>query len=142
MDKQKTLARNNANQIVQESILTGLSFDLIQLDMSDSEPNNEPDNKRSKNLLLAKNSKGKVTQNACSGHILTELIDQLFSDNDNEDNSDNEDNWKDINNDKTSEYSTNNNLTEKFISFDAHNSRTYNDNSDEPVNNKPFLVFA
>ncbi|CAG8714674.1 11264_t:CDS:2 [Gigaspora margarita] len=68
MDKQKTLARNNANKIVQESIPTGLSFDLIQLDMSDSEPNNKPDNKIDQeicfNFLLAKNPKDKVTQNA------------------------------------------------------------------------------
>ncbi|CAG8782062.1 30234_t:CDS:2, partial [Gigaspora margarita] len=116
MDKQKTLAKNNANQIVQESIPTGLSFDLMQLDMSDSEPNNEPDNKIDQgiclNFLLAKNPKDKVTQNA--------------------DNSDNEDNWEDINNDKTSEYGTDDDLTDEFISFDAPNGGSYNNNSDEP----------
>ncbi|KAF0528109.1 hypothetical protein F8M41_013261 [Gigaspora margarita] len=114
--------------------------------MSDSESNNEPDNKIDQgiclNFLLAKNPKDKATQNAGSGHIQTELIDQLFSDNDNEDNSDNKDNWKDINNNKTSEYSTDDDLTDEFISFDAPNGGSYNDNSDEPINNKPFLVFT
>ncbi|CAG8776069.1 32322_t:CDS:2, partial [Gigaspora margarita] len=46
----------------------GLSFDLMQLDMSDSEPNNEPDNKIDQgiclNFLLTKNPKDKATQNA------------------------------------------------------------------------------
>ncbi|CAG8823679.1 14475_t:CDS:1, partial [Gigaspora rosea] len=68
IDKQKTLARNNANQIVQKGIPTGLFFNLIKLDMSDSEPNNEPNNKIDQgiclNFLLVKNPKGKATQNA------------------------------------------------------------------------------
>ncbi|CAG8486953.1 16367_t:CDS:2 [Gigaspora margarita] len=72
----------------------------------DNEINQEQKNNKGKD-------KGKAIQKADNWHISVELIDQLFSDNNIEDN------WEDINDDRLSEHSADDDLIDQFINFDA-----------------------
>ncbi|KAF0432021.1 hypothetical protein F8M41_005342 [Gigaspora margarita] len=98
--------------------MLGISFDFMQLEMSNYELDNEINQEVISdffNFLPAKNNKGKgqgkgkATQKADNWHIPVELIDQLFSD----DNI--EDNWEDINDDRSSKHSADDDLIANLL---------------------------
>ncbi|KAF0546094.1 hypothetical protein F8M41_001633 [Gigaspora margarita] len=94
MTERTNLPKNDTEQVEassKRSIMTGISFDFMQLEMSDYVLDNEINQEVISdffNFLPAKNNKGKgkATQKADNRHIPVELIDQLFLDDNIEDN--------------------------------------------------------